>query len=113
MSRNRFQTPDTKKRILSSNALAVVSFVLIMAAFFWGVSLLSNSSVNDEKRILEDAINRDVVHCYSVEGFYPPTIEYIEEHFGLTYDHDDYLVDYEYVGNNIMPNVMIIERANP
>lgn len=110
MSTNRFQTADTKKRILSSNALAIFSFILVMAVFFWGVSLLSNSSVRDEKGILEDAINRDIIHCYAVEGFYPPTIDYIEEHFGLTYDHDKYLIDYESIGNNIMPNVMIIER---
>lgn len=110
MSKNRFQTPDTKKRTYSSVSLTVVVFIFVIAVFFLGITFLSNSSARDDKGILEEAINRDIIHCYSVEGFYPPSIDYIEEHFGLTYDHDKYLIDYESIGNNIMPNVIIIER---
>lgn len=110
MSRNRFENPDKKKRILTSGKSTVLVFVIVMATFLLGVYYLSNSSVRDEKGILEKAINRDIVHCYAVEGFYPPSIKYIEEHFGLTYDHDKYLIDYESFGNNLMPNIMIIER---
>ena len=110
MSKNRFESQDTKKRTISSGKMTVALFVVVMALFFGGVSFLSNSSLRDEKGILEKAINRDVVHCYAVEGFYPPSISYIEEHFGLEYDHEKYLVDYESIGNNIFPNIMIIER---
>lgn len=110
MSKNRFENPERKKRIIPINGLTIAMFAVIIAVFFLGVSFLTNSSVRDEKGILEKAINRDIVHCYAVEGFYPPSISYIEEHFGLTYDHEKYLVDYETIGNNIMPNIMIIER---
>ncbi|HOO28469.1 MAG TPA: hypothetical protein PLU43_08385, partial [Lachnospiraceae bacterium] len=70
------------------------------------------SSVNDEKEILTNAVNRDIVHCYAVEGMYPPSLHYIEKNYGLTYDHDRFIIDYEAIGSNIMPSVMIIER-NP
>lgn len=110
MSKNRFENPDNKKRIRGSSSVSIIAFVAILTMFLLGVSFLSNSSIRDEKDILEKAINRDIVHCYAVEGFYPPSLGYIEEHFGLTYDHDKYIVDYESIGNNIMPNIMIIER---
>lgn len=107
---NRFQKPDLKKRIFESVNFSVVFFVVVIVVFLVGISILSNSSVRDEKDILNTAINKDIIHCYAIEGFYPPNLDYIEEHYGLTYDHDKYIVDYESVGNNIMPNVMIIER---
>lgn len=110
MKDNRFRSPGTKKKIIESVNFSVLFFVLVMALFMSGISLLSKSSVRDEKDILTKAINKDIIHCYAVEGFYPPSMAYIEEHYGLTYDHKKYLVDYESIGNNILPNVMIIER---
>lgn len=110
MKDNRFRSPGNKKRIIESVNFSVLFFVIVMAVFMLGISMLSNSSVRDEKEILTKAINKDVIHCYAVEGFYPPSLAYIEDHYGLTYDHSKYLVDYESIGNNILPNVMIIER---
>ena len=110
MNKNRFQNPDIKKRILESSNLSIAFFLAVIIVFLLGISVLSHSSLRDEKQILTNAINNDIVHCYAVEGFYPPTLEYIEEHYGLSYNTDKYLIDYESIGNNIMPNFMIIER---
>ena len=51
------------------------------------------------------------MHCYALEGFYPPSLEYMEEHYGLTYDKSAYIVDYQPVGNNIYPNYTIIKKG--
>ena len=88
----------------------MVFFVLVIAFFIIAVSRFSGNRVANQKEILTDAINRDVVHCYSIEGFYPPSLEYIEEHYGLTYDRDLFIVDYEPIASNLMPNITIIER---
>ncbi len=61
---------------------------------------------------LRTAMERDIMHCYSVEGFYPPSLDYIKEHYALTYDSSKYLVDYQPIGNNIYPNYTIIRKAN-
>ncbi len=111
MSTNRFQKQPLAKRISESVNFSVLFFVVVMCLFLAGISFLSSSDARDDKQILSDALQRDIVHCYAVEGFYPPTLSYIEQHYGLTYNHSDYLVDYEYVGENVMPNVMIIERG--
>ncbi len=107
---NRFNKPDILKRIFNSQTLSVLIFVLVIAAFIIGINAVSGSALTDDRMLLEKAVTKDIVHCYAVEGVYPPSLSYIEEHYGLTYDHSKYIVSYESIGSNIMPSVMIIER---
>lgn len=109
---NRFTKKDFKKRIFSSFSLSVILFAATIILFVYGVSAVSNSSVVNDKEILTEAIEHDIIHCYCVEGMYPPSIRYMQEHYGLTYDSDKYIVDYEYIGANIMPRFMIIPKSN-
>lgn len=109
---NRFTKPDLKKRILGSVNFSVIIFLLVLGLFLYGVSAISSSSVVNDRQILTDAINRDIIHCYAIEGMYPPSLDYIEKHYGLIYDKDKFIIDYEVFGSNIMPSVMVIERNN-
>jgi len=109
---NRFVKPDLKKRIFSSFNLSVIVFIAIILIFVFGISSVSNSSVVNDKEILTEAIERDIVHCYCVEGMYPPSVKYMQDHYGLTYNADKYIVDYEYIGANIMPKFMILEKMD-
>ena len=108
---NRFQRPNLGKRILQSVNFSILFFVAVIAIFLYGIATVSSGSTADEKRILDEAIHKDIVHCYAVEGMYPPSLSYMEEHYGLTYDHDKFLVDYEPIASNIMPSVTILERS--
>ena len=107
---NRFQKPNLGKRILQSVNFSILFFIAVIGIFLYGIATVSSGTAEDERRILDEAIHKDIVHCYAVEGMYPPSLSYMEEHYGLTYDHDKFLVDYETIGSNIMPNVSIIER---
>jgi len=107
---NRFKKADFKKRIINSFTISVIIFVAVIVLFVFGISSISNSSVVNDKEILTEAIERDIVHCYCVEGMYPPSVKYMQEHYGLTYDSDKYIIDYEYIGANIMPKFMIIAK---
>lgn len=107
---NRFKKKDLKKRIFNSFTISLVVFIAIIVLFVFGISSISNSSVVNDKEILTEAIERDIVHCYCVEGMYPPSVKYMQEHYGLTYNSDKYIIDYEYIGGNIMPKFMIISR---
>jgi hypothetical protein len=33
---------------------------------------------------------------------------YLEEHYGITYDKDRYVISYESIGSNLMPDVTVI-----
>ncbi|MBR6159085.1 MAG: hypothetical protein IKQ40_02190 [Lachnospiraceae bacterium] len=90
---------------------SVFFFILVIVAFLFGISFIASTSSRDQKQILTDAVNKDIIHCYAVEGYYPPSLGYIEEHYGLTYDRTKYMVDYVPIGDNIMPSVTIVELS--
>lgn len=107
---NRFKKKDLKKRIFSTFSLSLVTFIAVIVLFIYGIAAVSNSSVVNDKEILTEAIQHDIIHCYCVEGMYPPNVKYMQNHYGLTYDDDKFIIDYEYIGSNIMPKVMIIQK---
>ncbi|MGN0429268.1 MAG: hypothetical protein ACI4E2_04315 [Acetatifactor sp.] len=100
-------------RIWNRSTLSLGLFGVILLIFLYGVSSISGSSLMNGRDILEQAIRRDIVHCYANEGMYPPSLAYLENHYGLTYDREKYIVQYENIGSNIMPTVTIIERKKP
>ena len=89
--------------------MSVLLFIVIILLFIMGISLISGSSKKGQKDTLTEAINKDIVHCYAIEGYYPPNLSYIEDHYGLTYDRSKYLIDYKSIGNNIYPDVTVLE----
>ena len=91
-------------------SLSLIAFILLLGLFWYGIG--SVSSQTDEKQLesLREAVERDVVHCYAVEGGYPPSLDYLKDHYGLTYDENRYLVDYIYEGSNIYPDITILEK---
>ena len=60
---------------------------------------------------LENAIHQSIVYCYTLEGCYPESLEYMKEHYGLIYNEELFFVDYRLQGTNIMPDVTIIPRG--
>ena len=48
------------------------------------------------------------VHCYSVEGAYPDSLDYLKKHYGITWDESKYKVTYEIIAKNIRPEVKVI-----
>lgn len=107
---NRFKKNNLKNKIYNPMLLPIVIFTIILLLFISGIGSITSSSLTNGKQILSEAIERDIVHCYAVEGMYPPSLNYMEKHYGLTYDKNKYIVDYEYIGANIMPTVYIIEK---
>lgn len=73
--------------------------------------MLSSSNNDRQEESLRSAMERDIIHCYALEGFYPPSLDYIKEHYGLTYNSSTFIVDYQPVGNNIYPNYTIIRKG--
>lgn len=69
-------------------------------------------SKEEEKRSLEEALQREIVQCYVLEGHYPDSLPYLEEQYGFSYDKEQFFVDYQLLGANIMPDVTVIERKN-
>ena len=107
--KHRFETQITSS-VSKNFIISVGCFILIVFLFTAGTSLVSDKTDEQEIRTLKQAVNRGIVHCYSMEGSYPESLQYLKEHYGLTYDDDKFFVDYQTLGSNIMPDVTIIDR---
>lgn len=107
---NRF---TAKKNIFSF--LSHIRFIyflcpVLLLVFLLALSSIEETAIDKQRESLETALTRDITHCYAVEGYYPPSLAYLEEHYGLTYDKELFFVDYQPVASNIRPNVTILLR---
>ena len=107
--RNRFQTDSTRphllRRVFSSIAVTGCGIALLLA----GTNSVLATSSKSQAESLKNAILRSAVHCYAVEGAYPPSLSYLEEHYGLSWNQEEYAVDYEIFSSNLPPTVTVID----
>ena len=97
------------KRIMSY----LLPCILFAAMLAWFVTAASNASSSTDKRelsALKTTIENSITMCYAVEGSYPESIDYLCSNYGLIYNKDKYLVNYDRFATNIRPTVMVLER---
>lgn len=92
-------------RVLLRPILMLAALVLVV----FGMGTVSEKQNKETLKQVEDAVNKAVISCYSIEGKYPATVEYIEENYGLQVDHERYHVFYEIFADNIKPEVTVVE----
>jgi type II secretory pathway pseudopilin PulG len=85
-------------------ALVAVAAVVVI---WWAAGTLQESNQEEQLKITKEAILRATVQCYSLEGRYPPSLEYLEDNYGLTLDRTKYIYYYQSIGENIMPDVKL------
>jgi hypothetical protein len=94
---------------LRSAVIPIAFSIAVMGIIVFALRQTEESSRAEAMRILEDSIRRAVVTCYAVEGRYPESIAYVEEHYGIHIDWDRFVVHYEIFASNLMPDIMVIE----
>ncbi len=112
---NRFEAKDNQIIRLSDRFFKIISmiiFTVIAVLFFLAVDATGRSSIAREQESLENALARDIIQCYAIEGRYPPSLEYLEQHYGLTYDKTTFFVDYLPIAGNLYPDVTVIQISN-
>ncbi|MBE5842954.1 MAG: hypothetical protein E7302_02085 [Butyrivibrio sp.] len=100
-----------KKNRISTYTGRLVKLVIVvglLVLFFTGINEISSGNVDKQEKSLQTAIERDIVQCYSLEGIYPPSLEYLEDHYGLIYDKKLFFIDYRPIASNIYPEVTIL-----
>ena len=107
--RNIFSKKKTIFNVRMALLLPILTFVPVMVLFVYGISSVSLTSRTKARESLEETLNRDIVHCYAVEGVYPPSLDFIEQNYGLEYDTDMLYVDYVPIASNIYPDVTVID----
>lgn len=97
----------TKKKLISGAWVSILLFVGII--LFFTISITNASKEIDDNEIitLRKSIDKAVINCYAIEGAYPESLEYIEENYGVVIDRDKFIVIYEVLGPNVLPNVIV------
>ena len=99
-----------KKRWSLTAYLPILLLVVVLGVFIGFSDSFYQSSLDSEKDVLQKALDRSITQCYALEGSYPNNLVYLEEHYGLTYNKERFFIDYQYIGDNLRPDVTIIER---
>ncbi|MCI8466163.1 MAG: hypothetical protein HFI63_09995 [Lachnospiraceae bacterium] len=98
------------RRSLPGVLLPLVLFLAVLYLAFLGISSISDTTAQKEMEGLEQTVYREIVHCYASEGYYPSSIEYLKEHYGLSWNEDRYWIDYQPIGSNLMPDVTVVMK---
>ncbi|MBQ8130129.1 MAG: hypothetical protein IJ175_07760 [Clostridia bacterium] len=72
---------------------------------------IGNAQRSGETDLVRTAVKNAALTCYAVEGAYPDDVSYLEEHYGLSYDEENYYVRYEAFAANQLPEIRVMERG--
>lgn len=102
-----------RKKLLpvAKTVLIPVIIVGVVLFFFTAVSNLDRDRGAEGREQLESSVRRACAACYATEGFYPPSLDYLKERYGILVDQDNYNVFYEVFSENLMPEITVIEIA--
>lgn len=98
-----------QNRFWKEMILPVVLFLCLLLFLSFGIKNVASASDEESLKILQDAVLRATVQCYAIEGMYPPDVKYLEDNYGIVYDHDRYIVHYEVFAGNILPDITVID----
>ena len=101
-----------KKSRITSTQISILLLGAILAIFLYGIYYIGSSTSKHQEDSLVNALERNIVHCYALEGFYPPSLAYMEEHYGLTYDKNKFMVDYRPIASNLYPDFTVIVKGD-
>ncbi len=98
-------------KINKKDVAAILLFVAVIAAFVLLVNNITNKNDGRELQIVRDAVKNAALTCYAVEGMYPEDLDYLREHYNLSYNEEVYHVFYEPIASNLMPAIKVAERG--
>lgn len=87
--------------------ISLAAFVCAVGIFVSGALIFSKKADARGAETLRVAIRRASVQCYAIEGRYPPSVEYLEENYGIQIDRNRYDVFYSGFASNFMPDITV------
>lgn len=101
---------DRKRRRWTWPVMAAV--LLLAALAVWRLAVPASGRDMEQESItaMRAAVERCARQCYVVEGYYPPSLSYLEENYGLQVNTEEYRVVYNVFASNIAPDVRVLKR---
>ena len=98
-------------KINRKDVASILIFVALIIGFVLLVNGITTKNNSRELQIVRDAVKNAALTCYAVEGVYPEDLEYLKEHYRLSYNEERYHVFYEPLASNLMPSIKVAERG--
>ena len=83
---------------------------LAVSLCLWSARLSQGNLEEEGAAALRDAIRRSALQCYAVEGVFPPTLEYLEENYGVRVNREKFAVSYDIFASNQPPDVRVAAK---
>ena len=100
----------TKKRI----GIIIISALAIIAAALILIFVVFGNAANDEQeesiQAIKDTILEKSLQCYVIEGAFPDDISYLEDHYGLIINRNDFYVVYNPIAENLPPQISVVPK---
>ncbi|MBR3719770.1 MAG: hypothetical protein IKN20_07910 [Firmicutes bacterium] len=92
------------------NILLACLCILVLVCGYFAFSTSGSDLDEETVTAIQDAIRKSALQCYVVEGVYPPDLAYLQDHYGLQVNTDNYYVVYEAFASNLPPTISVIEK---
>lgn len=92
--------------------LTAIAAIMLILWFFTAIYNIREDQSGEALQQLETALRRAAVACYAAEGVYPPTLDYLTDHYGIQIDESRYQVFYEIFADNLMPDITVLEKSH-
>lgn len=106
-----YHPESTDPRTHRRSVLIVIASVAIAIVVALFVFQSAQSAIREQGALsMRTAILDSAKRCCAVEGAYPRSLKYLEEHYGLVVNDVAYLVTYECYADNVVPSVVVMPR---
>lgn len=103
----------TPQQIKRRSIRRITGFFIVLALALICGFTYANVSANLHEQgaaSVRQAILDAAMQCCAVEGTYPSSLQHLEDDYGLSINHDDYVITYEVFAGNVAPSVVVIAR---
>ena len=97
---------------LPAGMLLPLGFAAAAVCFATALDSLDRGRAGESHRRLEETLRRGCVACYAAEGAYPPDLDHLTRRYGIQIDQKRYVVKYMALGENLMPDITVLERGS-
>ena len=103
-------TYDDQKK-LRNRRLARLAIIAVLLVLLFVVIEFAQTSAREQATVsVRESVLNAAKQCCAVEGSYPSSLEHLEKYYGLTINHNDFVVSYEWFADNIIPSVVVTLR---
>lgn len=95
-------------RFFAGCIVSAAVFGVVIGMFLTGMDSFLGRAQAEGAQTLRNAITRACVQCYAIEGRYPPSVQYLEDRYGVQIDEERYNVFYDGFASNLMPDITVI-----